>query len=85
MMMLITRLRLGAIQPPLVRCNESSSVHGAREHYVGPRPCARYGGQSGIKCTSREPHAEQTNRRDLANATNGVSGSARMALNALLL
>jgi hypothetical protein len=45
---------------------------------------ARYGGQSGIKCTAREPHCEQTNRRDRPNAMNRVSGGARIASNAIL-
>jgi hypothetical protein len=31
-------------------------------------PLARYRGQSGIRCASREPHAEQTKRLDLAKA-----------------
>lgn len=37
---------------------------------------ARYGGQSGIRCTAREPHAEQTNRPDRVSAMNGVDGVA---------
>lgn len=45
---------------------------------------ARYGGQSGMICTSREPQAEQTNRRDRASAMNGVSGGARIASKAIL-
>jgi hypothetical protein len=44
----------------------------------------RYGGQSGIRCTAREPHREQTNRRDLAKPMNGVSSGARMPSNAIL-
>jgi hypothetical protein len=37
-----------------------------------------------MRCTAREPHAEQTNRRDLARAMKGVSGRARIASKAIL-
>ncbi|WP_292533212.1 hypothetical protein [Methylocystis sp.] len=46
--------------------------------------CDRYGGQSGIRCTAREPHREQTNLRDRANAMKGVSGAARITSKAIL-
>lgn len=42
---------------------------------------ARYGGQSGMRCTSREPHAEQTKRRDLAKWIKGISATFRSASN----
>lgn len=37
-----------------------------------------------MRCTAREPHVEQTNRRDLARAMKGVSGGERIASNAIL-